>query len=112
MGTTAGSGTKGVFVVRGCQEGRQLQVIASESPEERVSVGVLNRANKIYGLCGQERALITGIFWDAQDIVMHTDDVVYVDDRPYTLHIWRVQGRERPTPPTAAEEAKRSPGHW
>ncbi len=73
-------------------------VIASDGKDwEHVSVSLPDRC-----LTWEEMCFIKGMFWGEEDAVMqiHPRKSEYVNNHPYTLHLWRPMVAPLPLPPT------------
>lgn len=112
MGSDESAGNSGAFHVPSKIPGRQLLIIASDGadwqlselpgePWEHVSVhaevGGKNRMPT-----WEEMSQVKDLFWDAEDVVVqfHPKKSEYVNNHPFTLHLWRPTMTVLPTPPT------------
>lgn len=111
MGSDERAGNNGAFVVASKIPGRRLFIIASDGhdwgesnlpgePWEHVSVhaevGGKNRMPT-----WDEMAQVKDLFWDDEDVVVqfHPKKSEYVNNHPFTLHLWRPTTTVLPTPP-------------
>lgn len=93
--STMANGNNGAFSVA-LKHGQQVFVIASDGMGwEHVSVSRRDRCPTWDEMC-QVKAL----FWSDEDCVVqfHPPKRDYVNNHPYCLHLWRLQGGEFPRP--------------
>lgn len=96
--------TNGGFLMRSPHDAWALLCLASDGfGWEHVSVHALlvdDPATKRVPTWG-EMCYIKSLFWDDEDTVVqfHPSASNYVNDHPYTLHLWRPTKRALPTPP-------------
>ncbi len=87
----------GAFSIPGPVNGKRLQAIASNGLGwDHVSVSRANRCPY-----WEEMAFIKDLFFDETESVVqyHPAKKDYVNDHPFTLHLWRPTGGEKiPTP--------------
>ena len=91
-----GYGNNGLFLMSG-PAGRELAIIASDQAGwEHVSVSVRNRCPNWPEMCA-----VKDLFWAEDEVVVqyHPAKADYVNQHPYTLHLWRPVGVQIPTPP-------------
>ena len=99
MGSTDAIGNAGAFIIPIPHSNISYCVIASDGGGwDHVSVHIdgLARAPLWSEMC-----TIKALFWDAEDCVMqlHPPESEYINCHPYTLHLWRPQGKIIPRPP-------------
>jgi len=86
-------------------DGRGLKVIATDGKGitgkdkiewEHVSVSLSNRCPN-----WKEMSFLKDLFWDSEDLVVqfHPPKSQYVNQHPFTLHLWRPVGIKIPLPP-------------
>lgn len=103
-------GNNGAFVIHQTN-GRSLFIIASDATNwkefgltgigwEHVSIHIVNN-KKQFIPSWEEMCKIKDIFWDEEDVVIqyHPKKSEYINNNPYTLHLWRPVDFELPTPP-------------
>jgi len=124
LGSTADDGNNGAFDLDSPEPGWRLAIIASDGadcagefePWEHVSVHAYRRAQRsrlrsrhqtIYEAqertpTWKEMSFVKRLFWDGDDVVMqlHPREADYINQHPYTLHLWRPVERTIPTPPS------------
>ncbi len=118
LGTTTADGNNGAFCLPSPEPGWMLALICSDGMMtdgtrdrdyawEHVSV----HADRGKGRIGQQRtpswkemAYVKDLCWDDEDVVMqlHPKKSEYVNQHPYTLHLWRPLNGAIPTPPPLA----------
>ena len=87
-------GNNGAFLTS--FESRDLFIIASDGKGwEHVSVSIKTRTPNWKEMC-----YIKDMFWGPEDCVVqyHPPENEYVNNHPYTLHLWRKPGIEFPAP--------------
>lgn len=107
LGTTKAYGNNGLFIVPAIRRSAALRCVASDGTDweegglplpawEHVSVSTYDRCPTWEELCR-----VKGLFWDAEDCVVqfHPPRSEYVNNHPYTLHLWRPVGVDLPRPP-------------
>lgn len=106
MKSTKEMGNNGAFVIRSCDKGWFLAIIASDGMGwEHVSVHAENGMGKQRTPSWTEMCQVKDLFWDEEDVVVqfHPKKSEYVNCHPNTLHLWRpdetIAGRI-PTPPS------------
>lgn len=75
-----------------------LWVVASDGQQwEHVSVSTPNRCPTWEEMCAIKKQ-----FWDAEDCIVqfHPPESEYVNNHPFTLHMWRPIGEQIKTPPS------------
>lgn len=89
----------GCFRIR--HNGERLKIIASEAyppefPWEHVSVSTPSRIPSWAGMC-----FVKDLFWEPEEAVMqlHPPASQYVNNHPWTLHLWRPTDAVIPLPP-------------
>lgn len=89
-------GNNGAFIVSSLKFSHKFNTIASDGEFwEHVSVSVFNRCPT-----WQEMSYIKDLFWDDDDCVMqlHVPKADWINNHPFTLHLWRPIGIEIPRP--------------
>lgn len=107
LGSDAGTGTCGAFILPSPEPGWALQLIVSDAIEpeacgwEHVSVCALNDRGRVRTPTWKEMAFVKMMHWDAEDVVVqfHPRQSEYVNCHPHVLHLWRAVGHAMPTPP-------------
>ena len=93
-------GNNGLFIIP--QGGFYFQCIASNGMGwEHVSITLRFKKSTNFNCPSwEEMCYIKLIFWDDEDVVMqlHPKKSEYVNNHPYTLHLWRPIDQEIPTP--------------
>lgn len=100
MGSDKSYGCNGAFEIR-LSGTTTAYVIASDGEGwEHVSVHVA-RNGTIATPTWAEMCKVKNLFWDADDCVVqyHPPENEYINNHPYTLHLWRQIGAEYPLPP-------------
>ena len=93
--STEADGNNGAFLIR--TRSGALRVIASDGGLwEHCSVSLGGRCPTWAEMC-----LVKDLFWDPEDAVMqlHPPASTYVNNHPFTLHLWRPVDRAIPMPP-------------
>ena len=101
VASTAKQGNNGAFRIPPLRGGRWLFCIVSDGLGwEHVSVHVLD-GKKMHTPTWNEMCYIKEIFWDDEDVVVqyHPAKSQYVNNHPYTLHLWRPLSEGLPNPP-------------
>ena len=96
MGSDAGSGNNGVFIVKNVKLKRSLTCISSDGLGwEHVSVSLYNRCPTWEEMC-----IIKALFWDSDDCVVqyHPPADDYINNCSHCLHLWRPITETIPTP--------------
>ena len=86
----ASCGNNGHFFITSLKFNRALAVIASDGfGWEHVSVSTYDRCPTWEEMCHVKK-----LFWDPDDVViqLHPAEKNYVNNHPYTLHLWRKAG--------------------
>jgi hypothetical protein len=108
LGTTSADGNNGAFHLNSPEPGWRLTLICSDADGEIRWEHVSVHAYRGKGRLGQQRtptwkemAFVKDICWDEEDVVMqlHPKKSEYINQHPFTLHLWRPTDREIPTPP-------------
>lgn len=95
FGTDESYGNNGFFTFK--IKGRELKVIASdELGWDHVSVSLKHRCPTWNEMCA-----IKNIFFEPSETVVqfHPPESVYINNHPFTLHLWRNQSAEIELPP-------------
>lgn len=98
IGTDAGHGNNGAFVITLRPGKTPIRVIASDMLGwEHVSASYPDRCPTWDEMCK-----VKSIFWDDEDCVMqlHPPRSEWVNNHSYCLHLWRPVGVQIPTPPS------------
>ena len=101
MASDSSFGNNGCFVIESIKKGRTLYVIASNGMGwEHVSVHVLDGKEQRTPTW-REMCFIKDLFWDGEDVVIqyHPMKSEYVNNHPFTLHLWRPTELMIPRPP-------------
>ncbi|CAM3772184.1 DUF7694 domain-containing protein [Vibrio vulnificus] len=80
-------GNNGLFIIKSAKLKSPLTVIASDGADwEHVSVSLTHRTPT-----WEEMSFVKSLFWDDEDAVIqiHPPKSQYVNNHPYTLHLWR-----------------------
>lgn len=96
LGSDESYGNNGYFLVP--FRSFDLAVIASDGEGwDHVSVSLPNRTPNWDEMCH-----IKDLFWDESECVVqyHPPKADYVNNHPYTLHLWKPQNADVPRPPS------------
>lgn len=99
MASTDSDGNNGCFIVP-VEHNVSACIIASDgSGWEHVSVHIVDSGKEVTPIW-EEMCMIKDLFWDPEDCVIqfHPPQSEYVNNHPYTLHLWRPVGKEFPRP--------------
>jgi len=112
LGSTTDDGNNGAFDLDSPEPGWRLAILASDGadadgefePWEHVSVHAYREHadNRQRTPTWKEMNFVKRLFWDGDDVVMqlHPRESEYINQHPYTLHLWRPVARAIPTPPS------------
>jgi len=105
LGSTSADGNNVAFRMMSPEQyGWLLLLICSDGYGwEHVSVHAYRRSDrKPRTPTWTEMCYVKDLCWDAEDVVMqlHPAKSEYVNEHPFTLHLWRPTDREIPTPPS------------
>jgi hypothetical protein len=98
-------GNNGVFDLDSPEPGWRLAILASDGGGwEHVSAHAYRNAGRpSQQRCPtwKEMSFLKRVFWDPDDVAMqlHPRESEYVNEHPFTLHLWRPTTAEIPTPP-------------
>ena len=96
MASKPSFGNNGLFIIKSLKLKQPLRVIASDGLEwNHVSVSLPNRVPSWDEMC-----FIKEMFFDDEDCVMqlHPPASEYVNNHPYTLHLWQPHSLSIPMP--------------
>jgi hypothetical protein len=106
LGTTSADGHNGAFHLESPEPGWRLAIIASDGMGwEHVSVHAYRRSGQQQRCPSwKEMCFVKDAFWDDEDEVVqfHPRKSEYINNHPYTLHLWRPTDSVIPTPPSIA----------
>ena len=94
--STEAYGNNGVFIIESRRLKKPIRCIASDGLDwEHVSVSLNTRCPTWDEMC-----FIKNLFWDVEDCVMqlHPPQSEWVNNHPFTLHLWKPLGLEIPRP--------------
>lgn len=94
--STQAYGNNGVFIIESRRLKKPIRCIASDGLDwEHVSVSLNTRCPTWDEMC-----FIKNLFWDVEDCVMqlHPPQSEWVNNHPFTLHLWKPLGLEIPRP--------------
>jgi len=100
MKSTEDYGNNGCFIIDSLRLKKPLKTIASDGLGwEHVSVSVPSSPRTPNWT---EMCFIKNLFWDEDDCVMqlHPPESEWINDHPFTLHLWRPIGVDIPRPNT------------
>lgn len=107
--SNASAGNNGAFLIRSLKFNRELRIIASDGMGwEHVSVSTYDRCPTWDEMC-----FIKNLFWGSEDCVVqyHPPESEYVNNQPYTLHLWRPKNTFMPAPPSILVGIKEGSGN-
>jgi len=102
VASTPEYGNNGAFELPPIRGGRKFFCIVSDGMGwEHVSVHVLD-GKRLHTPTWSEMCHLKDVFWDAEDMVVqyHPRKSQYVNNHPYTLHLWRPTQEVIPNPPS------------
>jgi hypothetical protein len=111
LGTTSAAGHNGAFDLESTEPGWRLTLICSDGTERDVPEGLDWEHVSVhayrYGGRSQrcptwrEMCFVKDLCWDPEDLVIqyHPRRSEYVNNHPFTLHLWRPRHVAIPTPP-------------
>ena len=108
LGTTSSDGNNGAFHLNSPESGWRLALICSEDDPsegifwEHVSVHAYRgKGRQQRTPTWKEMAFVKDVCWDEEDVVMqlHPKKSEYINQHPFTLHLWRPTRVAIPTPP-------------
>lgn len=103
LGSTEADGNNGAFVLESPEPGWRLMLVCSDGMGwDHVSVHAFNDRGKQRTPNWREMTHVKDQCWDGEDVVMqlHPKKSEYVNNHPFTLHLWRPTVKEIPTPPS------------
>jgi hypothetical protein len=100
LGSSSADGNNGAFIVRSVEPGWDLALQVSDGMGwEHVSVHAF-RGTQQRTPNWKEMCQVKDLCWEDEDAVLqyHPPRAEYVNDHPYTLHLWRPIGVDVPRP--------------
>jgi hypothetical protein len=101
LGTSEADGNNGAFLLDSPEPGWRLYLIVSDGAGwEHVSVHADN-GSRMRTPTWREMSFVKATCWDAEDVIVqfHPRKSEYVNQHPFTLHLWRPIEAVLPTPP-------------
>ena len=95
-------GNTGVFEFRQPGSGKRLFVLSSDSCGwDHISVHIPKKGKKQPLPTWDDMCFVKAVFFDEEEVVcqFHPRETEYVNVHPGTLHLWKYQGADFPTPP-------------